>query len=145
MDTVDRKTRAILVKAFGRRATRLFEGSSTQRMMQTIAGAFAHRMNREKAADVGFHLGDWAHDAALVLALHMYPERFTTEEIRQVADFVTAGTPYHCAALATHFGYEGLARDGIREAKQQERSTSGSRQRRVRTAVSSRNSLARRA
>jgi len=124
LDSATRKTRTIFVRTFGSRAAPLFKGVSTQKMMETISVAFARRMSREKAADVGFHIGDWAHDAALVLALHMFPERFTREEIRQVTDFVAAGMPYHSAALATHFGYEGLARNGIREVKQQERTTS---------------------
>lgn len=114
-------------------------------MMETITAAFARRMRREKAADVGFHLGDWASDAALVLALHMYPERFTGEEVRHAADYLAAGLPYHCAALAAHFGNESLARSGISDAKKYERPTSGSRPRRVRAAVSRQTSSARRA
>jgi hypothetical protein len=135
-DKATRKTRAIFVKAFGSRAALLFKGVSTQTMMDTISAAFARHMSREKAADIGFHIGDWAHDAALVLALHMFPEKFTRDEIRRVTDFVAAGMPYHSAALATHFGYEGLALDGIREVKKQERPARDCRRRRVRAAVS---------
>jgi hypothetical protein len=136
LESATRKTRTIFVRAFGSRAAPLFKGASTQNMMETISAAFTRRMSREKAADVGFHIGDWAHDAALVLALHMFPERFTREEIRQVTDFVAAGMPYHSAALATHFGYEGLARDGIREVNQQEHPTKRSSERRRAVTVS---------
>lgn len=121
LDKATRKTRAIFVRAFGSRAALLFKGASTQTMMDTVSAAFARHISREKAADIGFHIGDWAKDAALVLALHMFPEKFTRDEIRHVADFVAAGMPYHSAALATHFGYDGMAREGIREVKTQER------------------------
>jgi hypothetical protein len=113
-------------------------------MMQTITGAFARHMEPEKAKDVGFHLADWAEGAALILALHMFPERFTREEVRHVSDYLAAGLPYHCDALGALFGYEGLARSGIREGKQSGRPTRGSRQRRVRAPVSKRKSVARR-
>jgi hypothetical protein len=128
-----RKTQAIFAKAFGKRAALLFKGASTARMIDTIQAAFARRMHREKASSVGFHIGDWAGDAAIVLALHMFPERFTGEEIRDVVDFVAAGLPYHCAALGTHFGYEDLARAGIREAKADFKPSKQARGRRKRT------------
>ena len=113
-------------------------------MGRTIAAAFARRLSRKKAEDIGFHLGDWAADAALVLALHMFPERFTGEEIRHAAESLAAHLPYHCAALGALFGYEDLARSGIREGRASGRPTSGSSQRRVRAGVSNRASLARR-
>jgi hypothetical protein len=120
-DRATKKARAIFVRAFGARGGLLFKSSSTAAMMETIVTAFARRMNRAKAADVGFHLGDWASEASLVVALHMFPERFTPEEVRYVANYLAAGLPYHCAALGAHFGYEGLARSGIREVKQPKR------------------------
>ena len=114
-----RKARAIFAKAFGARGDGLFESSSTAAMTETIASAFAREMDPGKAGDIGFHLGDWASDAALLLALHMFPEKFTPTEIRHVTDYLAAGLPHHCAALATHFGYEGLARSGIARVKKQ--------------------------
>jgi hypothetical protein len=127
-DRACRKARAIFVKAFGERGAHLFTGMSTSAMMQTIAVAFARRMRREKAKSLGFHLGDWANDAAIVLALHMFPEKFTREEIRDVTDFVAAHLPYHCAALGAHFGYEDMARSGIRDVKLPQRPTNRCRQ-----------------
>jgi hypothetical protein len=135
----------MFVKAFGERGAHLFTASSTVTMTDTITAAFARRVSREKAHGIGFHLGDWAADAALVLALHMFPERFTREEVRYAADYLAAGLPYHCAALGALFGYEGLARAGVREGKQKERPTSGSRQRRARASADKRSHLPRRA
>ena len=134
-DRALRKARAIFTKAFDARGSLLFKSSSTAAMMETIGTAFARRMNREKAADVGFHLGDWASDAALVLALHMFPKKFSPEEVRHVTDYLAAGLPYHCAGLAAHFGYEGLARSGIREVKPPKHLTRRSSERRHRATV----------
>ena len=123
IDSVSRKARAIFVEAFRERGAHLFVPASTSSMMHTVGTAFAGHMNTAKAEVVGFHLGDWAREAAIVLALHMYPEKFTRAEIRQVTDYLAAGLPYHCAALGALFGYEDLARSGIRDAKQSERTS----------------------
>src|SRR5512140_2729274 len=98
-DKACRRARGIFVRAFGELGADLFTASSTGAMMQTITAAFARRMGRERAECVGFHLGDWAKDAAIVLALHLFPEKFGREEIRAVTDNVAAHLPYHCAAL----------------------------------------------
>lgn len=129
-DRATRKARQIFTEAFGDRGSHLFASSSTASMMHTITTAFARHMSQEKAKEVGFHFGDWAHDAALVVALHLFPDRFTGREVRLVADCVAVHLSYHCAALGALLGYEGLSRDGIREGRQIERPTKRSRQRR---------------
>jgi hypothetical protein len=35
------------------------------------------------ADEIAFHLTDWSSKAAFLVALHLFPERFTPEEIRE--------------------------------------------------------------
>lgn len=47
--------------------------------------------------EIAFHLSDWGSDAAFIVALHLFPERFTDKEIQEgVLSFLTH-VPYHVA------------------------------------------------
>lgn len=49
---------------------------------------------------VGFHLVDWQTDAAFLVALHLFPDEFTPDEIREgVRDFF-AHVPAHVITAA---------------------------------------------
>jgi len=61
-------------------------------------------LERGRAHDIAFHLTDWIRDAAFLVALHLYPERF--EPRAAVAGIATllAHAPNHLAAGAELFG-----------------------------------------
>ncbi|MES2693712.1 MAG: hypothetical protein V4773_09580 [Verrucomicrobiota bacterium] len=50
--------------------------------------------------ELGFHLIDWQSDAAFIVALALYPERFTDEEVREGAMSLLAHVPSHVATAA---------------------------------------------
>jgi len=53
------------------------------------------------AADhIGFHLIDWQADAAFIVALSLYPERFTDEDIREGIESFLWHAPAHVLAAA---------------------------------------------
>ena len=53
------------------------------------------------AADgIGFHLVDWQADAAFIVALSLYPDRFTDEEVREGVEFFLLHAPAHVLAAA---------------------------------------------
>jgi hypothetical protein len=53
------------------------------------------------AADhIGFHLVDWHADAAFIVALSLFPERFTDEEVRDGVDSFLTHAPAHVVAAA---------------------------------------------
>ncbi len=54
----------------------------------------------DKAYDIAFHLSDWSSDAAFIVAVHLYPERFTPEEIREGVEAIIIHAPNHLAAAA---------------------------------------------
>ena len=54
---------------------------------------------------VGFHLVDWQSDAAFIVALVLFPERFTDEEIREGVDGFLVHVPAHILEAARLGGY----------------------------------------
>ena len=57
------------------------------------------------ARDIAFHLTDWGRDAAFIVALHLFPERFTPAEIEQGVDCFLVHVPNHVAAAAVLSGH----------------------------------------
>ena len=57
------------------------------------------------ARDIGFHMSDWNSDAAFVVDLHLFPERFTKREIEEGVRAFLIHAPNHIAAAAKLMGY----------------------------------------
>lgn len=55
---------------------------------------------------IGFHLVDWQSDAAFIVALVLFPERFTDEEIRDGVDQLLVHVPAHVLEAARLGGYQ---------------------------------------
>ncbi|MEJ0000305.1 MAG: hypothetical protein WDO13_14780 [Verrucomicrobiota bacterium] len=66
---------------------------------------------------IGFHLVDWQRDAAFIVALILYPEKFTDEEIREEIDSFLCHVPAHVLEAARLAGYptENIFRTGTEE------------------------------
>lgn len=100
-------------------------------IFRELAGELAHRLegvhypadvnsritsalcgNQEQNTDevlrndsIGFHLVDWQRDAAFIVALVLYPERFTDEDIRSEVDRFLCHVPAHVIEAARLGGY----------------------------------------
>jgi hypothetical protein len=80
-ETVTRKVHDIFAELAGDRAKRL-DGSVVSHPAQKAAtAALVEQHGVETAADIAFHMTDWNEDAAFIVALHLFPEKFTAEEI----------------------------------------------------------------
>ena len=80
IDTVGQKVAAIFAELVAERAKRLDGSVIAEPAMSTIASALAEEYG-DKAHDIAFHMADWNFDAAFVVAVHLFPERFTPDEI----------------------------------------------------------------
>ena len=69
-----------------------------------IRQAFAE-LPTQSAYDLAFHLSDWRADAAFLLALHLAPERFSIEEVREGVTQFLVHAPNHVAAAAKVGGW----------------------------------------
>ena len=94
----------MLGELLGDRDTRLREPDA-QRARDTFAGALSTDYSPDIAREIAFHLVDWASDAAFVLAVQLFPERFTSEEIVAGVDMLLIHAPNHLAAAAKLAGH----------------------------------------
>jgi hypothetical protein len=51
------------------------------------------------------HVADWQGDAAFLVALHLFPERFTDEEIDEAVRSLLIHVPAHVIAAARLAGH----------------------------------------
>jgi len=100
-DSVEEKVVAIFRELIGERADRLKGAKPSHEARRSLESALAADYSPEVAADVAFHLADWNWDAAFLVAVHLFPERFTPAELVAGADMVLVHAPNHLAAAAT--------------------------------------------
>jgi hypothetical protein len=102
-DSVEQKVKVIFHELVGERADRLF--AAIPPATDDIAHAVGIDIRDDIARDVAFHMSDWTSDAAFLLAVHLFPERFTREEIEAGIGLFLIHAPNHVAAAAKLFGH----------------------------------------
>lgn len=93
--SVHDKVLDIFAKLVGERARHLDGAVMAIPAMDAITAALAPEHGIEKANDIGFHMADWNSDAAFIVALHLFPERFTPEEIDEGIGLFLVHAPNH--------------------------------------------------
>lgn len=99
------KTTRILHETMGEYATVLIATGIDQQVVTSIAAALGDRLADKPARDVGFHLTDWMHDNAFLIALHLRPNDFTPAEVRAGVTQFLIHAPNHLAAAAKIIGH----------------------------------------
>lgn len=100
---VNAKTHEVFAFA-GERRGNIDPIRSASEVIATIEAAIRSEYG-EKALDIAFNLSDWKSDAAFLVAVHLFPERFSAEEIREGVERVLIHAPNHLAAAAALAGY----------------------------------------
>ena len=103
-DTVRKKVEAVFTQLAGERTARLGEPGAKE-TRDTLASALSADYVPDIARDIAFHLVDWHSDAAFMMAVHLFPERFTPEELAAGADMLLVHAPNHLAAAAKLAGH----------------------------------------
>lgn len=116
-DSVRKKVQAIFAELVGDRA-RMLTGDTipagiTSTIREALSGPDATEEQILHADEIAFHLTDWNYDAAFVVALHLFPERFTPGEIEAGVDMFLAHVPWHVISAARLAGH--AAEDSLRE------------------------------
>jgi len=70
------------------------------RIAKAIANGSSKKKSLKKARELGFHLMDWHGDAKFLIALSLFPERFTDAEIRQGVIWFLIHAAYHVSEAA---------------------------------------------
>ena len=102
---IDAKVLSVFREMVGDRAGRLEGPDSASDVKKSIADAIAADHAAESASGIGFHLSDWGLDAAFLVALRLFPERLSGEEIKAGVTNLIIHAPNHLAAAAKLAGY----------------------------------------
>jgi hypothetical protein len=89
----------------GGRADRLRGNVYNAHSVDTAKAALCEDFKEPIANEIAFHLTDWNAEAAFIVALHLFPERFTPAEIRDGVESFLIHAPDHVAAAAKLAGY----------------------------------------
>jgi hypothetical protein len=96
-DTVRDKVGVIFRELAGERARALDGTILPAAITSAITAALSSKDSTEQEVlhkdEIAFHLTDWNCDAAFLVALHLFPERFTPEEIRAGVDLFLVYVP----------------------------------------------------
>lgn len=112
LDMADDKVIQIFRELIGDRANKLSDSHYPADINTRITAALTKDGEGSTAEQVlqrdgiGFHLVDWQHDAAFIVALVLFPERFSDEEIREGVDSFLVHVPAHILEAARLGGYQ---------------------------------------
>ena len=99
------KVREIFRELTGDRVDTLAADRAAQTVNDVIREALKEEYDILVADEIGFHLVDWNADAAFLVALHLFPERFTGEDIRVGIQALLLHVPAHIRAAARLAGH----------------------------------------
>jgi len=104
-ESVRDKVRAIFRQLAGDRADQLEGPRPAPQARDAIVKAVEPDYPINVAADIAFHLSDWSADAAFIVALHLFPERFTVDDVKRGVVSFLLHAPNHVAAAAKLAGH----------------------------------------
>ena len=94
-DALSQKVLTIFGELVGERTKRLDGCVPAEPAMSAISRAFASEYDPVTADAIGLHMADWNSDAAFIVAVHLFPERFTDQEIRDGVGYFLTHAPNH--------------------------------------------------
>lgn len=99
IDSVRQKVRTLFTELVGVRTARFGEPGAGE-TRKTLASALSADYPPDTAREIAFHLVDWYTDAAFIIAVHLFPERFSPEELCAGAQLLLVHARNHLAAAA---------------------------------------------
>ena len=98
------KVTAIFRELAGEKAARLeathFLADVNSRITAALSSGKKEEAEILRIDQIGFHLVDWQAEAAFIVALSLYPERFTDEEIQEGVEAFLLHAPSHVVEAA---------------------------------------------
>lgn len=95
IESVNEKVLSLFAKLVGERARKLDGSVHATEAMNAITLALAEDHGWDKANKIAINMADWNWDAAFVVALHLFPERFTPQEIEAGIGLFLVHAPNH--------------------------------------------------
>jgi hypothetical protein len=100
------KVHRLFRKAFGEHAERLLFFDHQKHGSLAVEAAFLRSLRKTRANELGFHSYDWREDAAFMVALNLFPEKFTPAEIREGIDACAIHASYHIHGMTQMLDYD---------------------------------------
>ncbi len=97
-DSLRQKVNDIFTELAPDRAVALSEDRLAKNIIFRIKAIVTREYGARKASTLGMHMSEWNADAAFIVALHLYPDRFTDKEIRTGIELFLAHAPNHIRA-----------------------------------------------
>jgi hypothetical protein len=97
-EIVNAKTPAIFRELAGDRASRLDGSHFPADVQALVTTSLTRQFGAERANEIAFHMLDWNADAAFIVALRLFPERFTQPEIAAGINAFVIHAPNHIPA-----------------------------------------------
>lgn len=98
-ESVQRKVEQIFRELAGTRAENLEATRHPDKIAALIETSLV-AAEEKNADEIAFHLTDWNADAAFLVALHLFPERFEADEIAAGVGMLLVHVPAHVIAAA---------------------------------------------
>jgi hypothetical protein len=102
---VRQKVKAIFTELAGDRVRQLEGATNAVTAQSSISSALLEECPVETAQDIAFHMTDWSSDAAFLVALLLYPEQFSKDEVSAGIQGFLIHAPNHVAAAAKLAGW----------------------------------------
>ena len=96
--TVEQKMQDIFAGLVGERSRHLDGAVVSVAARAAITEALADHYGLPTAEKIAYHMADWNSEAAFIVAMHLFPERFTGQEIEAGIGMFLAHAPNHIRA-----------------------------------------------
>lgn len=102
-----KKVETIFSEMAGPARAQWLNAATPSRCIGQIAKAIASQSGyaNETAANIAINVADWQADAAFLVALHLFPERFSDQEIDEAVRSLLLHVPAHVIAAARLAGH----------------------------------------
>lgn len=95
LETVKRKVCDMFFEMVGERANRLDGSVVSATARSAVTAALVGKHGPKRATEIALHITDWNWDAAFIVALHLFPDRFKAEEIDAGIGLFLTHAPNH--------------------------------------------------
>jgi len=97
-DSLEKKLKAIYVEIAGDKGKAVTANRIAKNVIARIKAIYSKEYGDRTASTLGMHMSDWHSNAAFIVAMHLFPERFTDEEIKTGIGLFLTHAPNHIRA-----------------------------------------------
>ena len=105
-ESATQKVETLFAELVGPERARRLRADVPSSATTLVTQALAESRDLLLADQIAFNVTDWQADAAFLVAIHLFPERFTPEEIAAGVESLLIHVPSHALTAARLSGHE---------------------------------------